>query len=80
METTRATSVPTPGAFLVSVEDISQFSKFKKAIQMMRGVTKVQLQPRKRRLTGLELSALDKKAGRINEYASVDDYFKSLHI
>lgn len=63
----------------VSVEDISVARDIKRFLRHMQGVTKVTM-PRHKHLSGLELSELDKQAGRITEHASVDDYFKSLGV
>lgn len=68
-----------PSIITVSVADASLVRDIKKAISLMKGVTKVS-SPRKKRRTSLEQSELDIKAGRVTEYASVDDFFKSLGV
>ena len=70
---------PQPGMFTVSVEDISQFRNFKKAISMMRGVVKVSI-PRKKRQRALEQSQRDIAAGRIEKFSSSEEMFHSLGI
>lgn len=77
--TATITPAPRPVVLNVSVEDIAVARDIKRFLRRMHGVTKVTM-PRNKRLSGLELSELDKQAGRITEYASVDDYFKSLGV
>ena len=69
-----------PGEFVVRVDDISQFRSFKKAISMMRGVTKVSLPRRSRKLTAYEESERDIREGRVSEYATVDDFFRKMGV
>ena len=72
-------TTPVPGVLTVSFEDISMLKDIKKAISMVRGVTKVSV-PRRKRLTGMEQSELDKRAGRIETFASSEEMFRSLGI
>ena len=75
METT--VENPAENQILVSVEDASLLKDLKKAISMMRGVTKVSL-PRRRRYSAYELSMRDLQEGRVNSYESVDDFFQKM--
>ena len=71
METT---ATPVPAQLIVNVEDMSMVKDLKKAIRMLRGVTKVSM-PRRKRLTGYEEAMRDVKEGRVYEAESVDDMF-----
>lgn len=71
METT---ATPVPAQLIVNVEDISMVKDLKKAIRMLRGVTKVSM-PRRKRLTGYEEAMRDVEEGRVYEAESVDDMF-----
>lgn len=62
---------------IVSVEDRTMMKELKRAICLMRGVTKVSI-PRRRRYSSYELSQLDLKEGRVNSYESVDDFFQKM--
>ena len=76
METT-STVKSQPGVFVVDFEDISMARDIRKAISMLRGVTKVRL-PRRKRLTGYEQARLDVEEGRICSYNSLDDFIKEI--
>ena len=76
METT-STVKSQPGVFVVNFEDISMARDIRKAISMLRGVTKVRL-PRRKRLTGYEQARLDVEEGRICSYNSLDDFIKEI--
>lgn len=76
METT---ATPVPAQLIVNVEDISMVKDLKKAIRMLRGVTKVSM-PRRKRLTGYEEAMRDVEEGRVYEYNSVEDFFKKMGI
>lgn len=65
--------------FTVCFEDISMARDIKKAISMVRGVTKVSA-PRHKRLTSYEKSMKDIEEGRVDTYASIDDFFNSLDL
>ena len=70
------TAIPTqPGRLTVDVEDISMLRDIKKAISMVRGVTKVTV-PRRKRLSSYERSLRDLEEGRVYEAKDVDDLFK----
>ena len=52
---------------------------FLKIIELMNGVTVVKPQPKsKTKKSGLDEALEDVKAGRVSEYASVDDFFKEM--
>ena len=84
------TSIPTqPGRLTVDVEDISMLRDIKKAISMLKGVTKVKAQRPKPRLydpeTGEYLNDETMKVIEdahkgigVTQYDSVDDMFKSI--
>ena len=73
-----ATTIPTqPGRLTVDVEDISMLRDIKKAISMVRGVTKVTV-PRRKRLSSYERSLRDLDEGRVYEYDSLDDLIKEI--
>ena len=69
------TTMPTEGQLIVSVEDVSMLKDLKKAISMMRGVTKITI-PRRSRLSSYERSLRDLDEGRVYEAKDVDDLFK----
>lgn len=71
METT---ATPVSAQLIVNVEDMSMVKDLKKAIRMLRGVTKVSM-PRRKRLTGYEEAMHDVEEGRVYEAESVDDMF-----
>ena len=73
-----ATSIPTrPGRLTVDFEDISMLRDIKKAISMVRCVTKVSV-PRTKRLSSYERSLRDLDEGRVYEYNSLDDLIKEI--
>jgi hypothetical protein len=71
--------IPTQGQILVNIEDMSMLKDIKKAISMVKGVGKITI-PRRNKMSNYERSMLDIKEGRVNEYDSVDDFFKSMGI
>ena len=73
------TTIPTESQLLVEIEDLSLLKDIKKAIKMLKGVKSVK-SSRRKRMTAYEESMLDVKEGRINEYASGDDFFKTLGV
>lgn len=75
MATTTMTHEPT--VLTVSIEDMSMLKDIKKAISMVRGVTKISL-PRRKRLTGYELARHDVEQGRVCSYDSLDDFIKEI--
>ena len=68
---------PTGGQILVNIENISMLRDIKKAISMVRGVTKVTV-PRSKRLSSYERSLRDLDEGRVYEYDSLDDLIKEI--
>ena len=70
--------IPTkPGQLTVDFEDISMLRDIRKAISMVRGVTKVRISRRKR-LTGYEQARQDVEQGRICKYDSLDDFINEI--
>lgn len=69
-------TAPTEGQLIVSVENVSMLKDLKKAISMMRGVTKISI-PR-RRLSSYERSLRDLDEGRVYKYDSLDDLIKEI--
>lgn len=67
---------PTEGQLIVSVENASMLKDLKKAIGMMRGVTKITI-PR-RRTSSYERSLRDLDEGRVHKYDSLDDLIKEI--
>ena len=62
---------------IVNVEDFAMIGDLKKAISMMRGVTKITV-PNKKSISAYEQSLRDLDEGRVNSYASVDDFFAKM--
>jgi hypothetical protein len=75
----QTTTTPVPGQLIVNVEDVSMLNGLKKAISMLRGVTKITISRRKP-LSDYERSIRDLEAGNVREFGSVDDYFKSMGV
>ena len=63
---------------IVSVEDYSLMKDLKRAISMMRGVTKVSIPHRRKLYSAYDLSMRDLKEGRVYEYESLDDLIKEI--
>ena len=72
-----ATMTHEPAVLTVSIEDMSILKDIKKAISMVRGVTKISL-PRRKRLTGYEQARRDVEQGRVCSYDSLDDFIKEI--
>ena len=72
-----AAVMPTEGQLIVNVEDVSMLKDLKKAISMMRGVTKITV-PRRKRMSSYERSLRDLDEGRVYEYDSLDDLIKEI--
>lgn len=70
------TTLPKEGQLIVSVENVSMLKDLKKAISMLRGVTKITI-PR-RRLSSYERSLRDLDEGRVYKYDSLDDLIKEI--
>lgn len=73
-----AAVTPTEGQLIVSVENVSMLKDLKKAISMLRGVTKITV-PRSKRMSSYERSLRDLDEGRVYEAKDVDDLFKQCH-
>ncbi len=71
--------LPNKGQIIVDIEDMSMLKDIKKAISMLKGVGKVAVSHNKA-LSSYEQSLLDIKKGRVNEYASVDEFFKKMGV
>jgi hypothetical protein len=71
------TTAPNSGQLIVNVEDVSMLKDLKKAISMMRGVTKIVI-PKSRKLSSYERSLNDLDKGRIYKYESLDDLIKEV--
>ena len=72
-----AAVMPTEGQLIVNVEDVSMLKDLKKAISMLRGVTKITV-PRRKRMSSYERSLRDLDEGRVYEYDSLDDLIKEI--
>ena len=89
---TTTTQAPAAAQLLVSISDLSMVNDIKKAISMLKGVTKVKKQRTKTRIydpeTGeymndravrdIEQALDDAKHGRLKTYNSVDEFFKEM--
>ena len=73
-----AAIVPAGGQIIVNIENISMLRDIKKAISMVRGVTKVTVPRTKKRLSSYERSLRDLDEGRVYEYDSLDDLIKEI--
>lgn len=74
----KMSAVPMRGQLIVNVEDVSMLKDLKKAIGMMRGVTKITV-PRAKRLSAYERSLRDLDEGRVYKYDSLDDLVKEFY-
>ena len=72
-----AITMPTKGQLIVDVETVSMLKDLKKAISMMRGVTRITI-PRGRRLSSYERSLRDLEEGRVYKYDSLDELIKEI--
>jgi hypothetical protein len=70
-------TTPTGGQLMVNIENISMIRDIKKAISMVRGVTKVTV-ARTKRLSSYERSLRDLDEGRVYDYDSLDDLIKEI--
>lgn len=61
---------------IVTVEDTSLINDLKRAIKMMRGVSKIAVKKQKK--TEIELAREDAKAGRVIKYLDKEELFKDL--
>ena len=78
----RTTQAPAAGQLLVSISDLSMINDIKKAISMLKGVTKVKAQKQKEfditKTKAFQEALDDVKHGRVTHYDSVDDMFRSV--
>ena len=70
-------AMPAAGQLIVDIEDISLLKNIKKAISMLKGVTKVTA-PRRPKLSSYELALKDLDEGRVYDYESLDDLIKEI--
>ena len=61
-------------------ENASVKNRLLKVIELMNGVSVVKPQKTKTKKSGLEEALEDVEAGRVSEYASVDDFFKEMGV
>ena len=61
-------------------ENASVKNRLLKVIELMNGVSVVKPQNTKTKKKGLEEALEDVEAGRVSEYASVDDFFKEIGV
>ena len=71
------TQIPAQGQILVTIEDMSMLKDIKRAISLIRGVSKIPV-PRRQRLSSYERSLRDLDEGRVCEYDSLDDLIKEI--
>ncbi|MBR2155261.1 MAG: hypothetical protein IJ901_11735 [Bacteroidaceae bacterium] len=71
------TSIPVQKQLLIDIEDESKLKDIKKAISLIRGVSKITIQRRKHS-TGYERAMRDLKEGRVYEAKDVDDLFNQI--
>ncbi len=69
-------SVYTGGQLIVSVEDASMIKDIKKAISLLKGVTKISVSRQK--LSSYDKALLDLKEGRVFDYDSLDGLKKEI--
>ncbi len=63
---------------VVTLDDVSLMGSIRKAISLMRGVKSVSL-PKKKRISGIERSMQEVKAGKLYEAKDLDDLFEQLN-
>jgi hypothetical protein len=78
----RTTQAPAAGQLLVSISDLSMLKDIKKAISLLKGVTKVKAQKQKEfditKTKAFQEALDDVKHGRVHHADSVDDMFKQI--
>ena len=67
-------TTPSHRQILVDIEDMSMLKDIKKAIELLRGVSKVTI-PRPKRMSAYERSLRDLDEGHVYEAKDVDDLF-----
>jgi len=70
-------TIPAAGQLIVDIDDISLLKNIKKAISMLKGVTKVTV-PRRPKLSSYELAIKDLDEGRVYDYESLDELKKEI--
>ena len=60
--------------FLIDIEDISHLKDIKKAFSMVKGVRKIRI-PELKRLTEYEQSVKEAREGKVNRYATPEEFF-----
>ena len=77
-----STSMPRPVILNVSLEDVSMLRDVKKAISMLRGVTKVSVLRSKKyditKTAGFREAMEDVRCGRVTHYDSLQDFYKEM--
>ena len=75
----RTTQLPAAGQLLVSISDLSMMNDIKKAISMLKGVTKVKKKTYDITKTAGYREAMDDvKHGRVTHYDSLKDFYKEM--
>lgn len=69
------TTMSTEAQLIVNVEDASLLKDLKKAISMMRGVTKITI-PQRKQISAYKKALRDLDEGRIYKYDSLDELIK----
>ena len=72
------TTTAVENQMIVNVADFSMMKELKRAISLMRGVTKVTIPRRRKLYSAYELSMRDLKEGRVYEYDSLGDLIKEI--
>jgi len=66
-----------PKQLIVTLDSDVNIANVRRAISMLKGVTKV-MQPRAKRMSSYERSLRDLEEGRVYEYDSLDDLIKEI--
>ena len=66
-----------PKQLIVTLDSDVNIANVRRAISMVKGVTKV-MQPRAKRMSSYERSLRDLEEGRVYEYDSLDDLIKEI--
>ena len=79
---TNSASTPRPVILNVSLEDVLMLRDVKKAISMLRGVTKVSVPRGKKyditKTVGFREAMEDVRCGRVTHYDSLQDFYKEM--
>ncbi len=65
--------------FLIDIDDISLLKDIKKAFSMVKGVRKIRI-PELKRLTEYEQSVKEAREGKVNRYATTEEFFNKMGI